>query len=54
MERSLDSYYPEPNDIKEKNLRKIYSRVPLDAGEEEAITVFRNYTQQNNIEIPEW
>lgn len=54
MERSIDSYEPSAEDIKDSHSRKVYGRVALDGSEEESIQIFREYTAKNNIPVPTW
>ncbi|CAG9313264.1 unnamed protein product [Blepharisma stoltei] len=52
MESSLEAYQPLPEDIKRGTIRKVYSFVPLDPDEEEALAKFRAYATKNAIQIP--
>ena len=54
MERSLDSYEPLPDDIKDSVHRRIYGRVPLFPDEEQTIVAFRDYAAQNNTPLAPW
>ena len=54
MEGRLSSFEPSPIDIKEGKNRKIYLRIPLDDAEQSSIQVFRKYTRDNDVVVPDW
>ncbi|CAG9310850.1 unnamed protein product [Blepharisma stoltei] len=52
MENSLEAYQPLPEFIKRGTIRKVYSFVPLDPDEEEALSKFRAFATKKRIQIP--
>jgi len=54
MNQDINSYLPEPDQIKKNKVRKVYAHVDLDPDEQEALENFRNYVRKNNLEFPSW
>jgi len=54
MHQNIESYQPEPDEVKKNKIRKIYSYVSLDPDEEETLNKFRAYVQKHSVSLPEW